>query len=139
MTTPVKFLEGAAIYLRPRQLDDADWLYQSLNNDGEDRRLGGPRWLRPASRSSRTFSSWPKNRAVVRQDDKVLVGGVVLDQIDGRLRSADFHMFIDGDVYQARLWHRGHTHHVKVRLRDIEHHARLAPVAKLPQNRLKRW
>ena len=42
MTTPVKFLEGTSIYLRPRQLDDADWLYQSLNNDGEGRDWGGP-------------------------------------------------------------------------------------------------
>lgn len=125
MTTPVKFLEGAVIYLRPRQLDDADWLYHSLNNDVEGRRLGGTPMAASreqiiANIQQLADESSRLSFAVVRQDDNGLVGGVVLDQIDGRLRSADFHIFIDAAAHRARLWHRGHAPHVGLRLRDIE-------------------
>lgn len=106
MNTPVKFLEGAEIYLRPRQLDDADWLYHSLNNDVEGRRLGGS----PTASSREQIVGNIQRLAgdpsrisfsVVRQGDNALVGGVVLDQTDGRLRSADFHIFIDA-AYTGR-------------------------------------
>lgn len=106
MTTPVKFLEGAVIYLRPRQLDDADWLYHSLNNDVEGRRLGGTPMAASREQIIANIQQLAEESsrisfAVVRQDDNVLVGGVVLDQIDGRLRSADFHIFIDA-AYTGR-------------------------------------
>ncbi len=82
-------------------MDDADWLYHSLNHDAEGRRLGGTPLASSREQIVANIQRLADNPsrmsfAVVRQDDHALVGGVVLDQTDGRLRSADFHIFIDG-------------------------------------------
>lgn len=101
MNRPIKYLEGTAVYLRPWELSDADWLYVSVHNDVEGRRLTG---------TARAFShneivaylerqAGDPSRAsfaVARQQDDALVGEVVLNEIEGRNRSANFRIFIDG-------------------------------------------
>lgn len=98
--TPIKYLEGVAVYLRPWQPEDADWLYQSVNNDVEGRRLTGS----PNAFSRAQILSYIERQqgdpsrasfAVVRHEDHELVGEVVLNEIDARNRTSNFRIFID--------------------------------------------
>lgn len=98
---PIKYLEGPSVYLRPWQPDDRDWLYESVNNDVEGRRLTGT----PTPFSRDAVASYIERQTgdpsrtgfvVVRQDDNKLVGEVVLNEIDKRNRRSNFRIFIDG-------------------------------------------
>ena len=107
-------MEGSLVYLRPRQAGDADWLHQSLNGDAEGRRLGGtptPSTREQIAANIERQAGDPSrvSFAVARQEDNDLVGGVVLDQIDGRNRSAVFHIFIDAS-YTGRGYGTEATH-----------------------------
>lgn len=100
MNQPIKYLEGTRVYLRPWESDDVDWLYHSVNNDAEARRLTGT----PAAFSRAQIAGYLERQsgdpsrasfAVVRQESDELVGEVVLNEIDSRNRSANFRIFID--------------------------------------------
>lgn len=101
MKQPIKYLEGTMVYLRPWEAEDADWLYQSVNNDVEGRQLTGT----PTAFSRVQIAGYIERQAgdpsrasfaVARQEDDALVGEVVLNAIDGRNRNANFRIFIDG-------------------------------------------
>lgn len=100
MKQPIKYLEGTRVYLRPSEPEDADWSYQSMNNDMEGRRLTGT----PTAFSRAQIAGYIERQAsdpsrasfvVVRQEDDALVGEVVLNEIDGRNRSSNFRIFMD--------------------------------------------
>ncbi len=101
VSKPIKYLEGRLVYLRPWELGDADWLYTTINNDVQARRLTGTpqAFTRTEIEAYIERQSGDPSRAsfaVVRHQDDDLVGEVVLNEIDGRNRSANFRIFIGG-------------------------------------------
>lgn len=86
MSHQVKVLEGKKVYLRPMEVEDADVLYHSLNNDTEMRRLTGTHKIFSKLEIEESFQSLGQDKsrvgfAIVRQEDDKLVGDIALNEM----------------------------------------------------------
>jgi len=95
MAGSIRYLEGDKVYLRPLEMDDVDFMYHSTNNDVEMRRLTGTPTLFARRQLEQYILRQPEDDTrvsfgVVRREDDVLMGEVVINDINRNSRSASF-------------------------------------------------
>lgn len=103
MSVPIKFQQGQRIYLRPLETTDADSLYQITNNDTEGRRLTGTQNFFTKSQIENYIINQSQDQsrvtfAIVRQEDDLFIGEVVVNGISWINRSGNLRIMIS-DAY----------------------------------------
>lgn len=106
MKKPVRFLEGTSVYLRPFEAEDIDWYFDSLH-DPETRRLTGTqKHFTREQIVSYMEGKWEDSSSVLlliaRSEDDVLIGDIVLQDIDPRNRNANIRIAIFNNNYQGK-------------------------------------
>lgn len=108
MSEPIRYLIGSKVYLRPLEMEDIDFMYQSGNNDVEMRRLTGTQTSFTRAQIEQYIErQWQDDSrvsfGVLRSTDDQLIGEVVLNEINRNCRSANFRIAISDVFHRASM------------------------------------
>jgi RimJ/RimL family protein N-acetyltransferase len=99
MSESIRLLRGNKVYLRPLEVEDAEFLYRISNNDIEMRRLTGTENSFTKEQIEGYIQrQWQDDSracfGIVRQENNQLLGEVVINDINKNNRSANFRIAI---------------------------------------------
>ncbi len=106
MKKPVRFLEGASVYLRPFEAEDLDWYFDSLQ-DPETRRLTGTQKHFTKEQIASYMEGKREDSSsvlllIARSEDDALVGDIALQDIDPLNRNANIRIALFNSTNQGK-------------------------------------